>query len=197
VQLVDAADSIAYDAHDMDDALQMGLLSIEELAELSVVRLALDQIRQRRGLLPNQQLRQSLVHELLDMQVSDLLRVSIDRLRGVEGQTSDELCDAGLRLSHSDSLARQRAELESFLFEAVYRHQRLMSVRKAASARLETLFERLVRDPERLPLRFRQRAKQLPLKTVVGEYIAGMTDSFCDVQYQRATETSIGPLADW
>ena len=197
VQLVDAADSIAYDAHDVDDALQMGLLSIDELAELAAVRRSLEQIRERRGILPTQQARQSLVHELIDMQVSDLLQVAIDRLRCVEGQSTNEVSASGLRLTHSESLAGERAELESFLFDAVYRHQRLMSVREAAGMRLRTLFEGLVKHPDRLPLRFRQRMRQLPIQTVVGEYIAGMTDAFCDTQYQQVTETSVGPLADW
>lgn len=197
VQLVDAADSIAYDAHDVDDALQMGLLSIEELAELAVSRRALEQIRERRGILPTHQLRQSLVHELIDMQVSDLLVMAIDRLRSADGKNTDEVSDAGLRLTHSDSLARERAELESFLFDAVYRHQRLMAVREAAGMRLRTLFEKLVRNPDRLPLRFRQRARQLPIQTVVGEYLAGMTDDFCDSQFDQVNSVSVGPLADW
>ncbi len=197
VQIVDAADSIAYDAHDVDDALQMGLLSIDELAELAVIRRALDQIRDRRGILPTQQLRQSLVHELIDMQVSDLLRVAIERLRGVEGRSTEEVSDAGLRLTHSDSLGKERTELESFLFDAVYRHERLMAVRAAGALRLRTLFEKLTEHPERLPLRFRQRAKELPIQTAVGEYLAGMTDAFCDNQYREITETSVGPLADW
>ncbi len=183
--------------HDVDDALQMGLLSIDELEELAVVRRALEQIQERRGILPNQQLRQSLVHELIDMQVSDLLLVAIEQLRTVEGQSTEEVSDEGLRLTHTDSLARERAELESFLFDAVYRHQRLMSVREAAGMRLHTLFERLVKNPDRLPLRFRQRSRQLPVEMVVGEYLAGMTDTFCDTQFEQVTATSMGPLADW
>lgn len=196
-QLVDAADSIAYDAHDIDDALQMGLLSIEELAELALVRRALDQVRQRSGTLPTQQLRQSLVHSLIDMQVSDLLEVTIGQLRSFEGQRTEQVSDAGMRLAHSDSLAHEREELESFLFEAVYRHQRLMAVRAAASDRLRRLFETLVKDPQRLPMRFRQRAKTRPIPTVVGEYIAGMTDAFCDARYEQIDQDSTGPLADW
>lgn len=197
VQLVDAADSIAYDAHDVDDALQLGLLTIDELAELAIVRRSLEQIRERRGILPIQLVRQSLVHELIDLQVSDLLQVSIDRLRCVEGRNTEEVSDSGLRLSHTGSLARERAELESFLFEAVYRHERLIPVREAAGMRLRTLFESLSGDPERLPLRFRQRCRQLPVPIVVCEYIAGMTDAFCDQQFKQLTETPVGPLADW
>lgn len=197
VQLVDAADSIAYDAHDVDDALQMGLLSIEELSELAVIRRALERTRGRHGLLPKAQLRQLLVHELIDLQVGDLLEQALEAVRAFEGQSTSSVSDAGLRLAHSPVIAQERHELEKFLFDAVYRHERLIPVRKAASDRLETLFSILVRDPSRMPLRFRQRAESHPIQSVVGEYIAGMTDAFCDIQYRYAVESTSGPLAGW
>jgi dGTPase len=197
VQLVDAADSIAYDAHDVDDALQMGLLSIEELSELAVVRRALDRSLARRGTVPTHQLRQMLVHELIELQVSDLIQVAMEMLREVDGQSTEEVSDAGLRLKHSDGLASERAELESFLFETVYRHPRLIPVRESAARRLHTLFEMLANAPERLPLRFRQRAKRSSVYQAVGEYLAGMTDAFCDSQFEQVVKNESGPLADW
>ncbi|WP_146454118.1 dGTP triphosphohydrolase [Rubripirellula tenax] len=197
VQIVDLADSIAYDAHDMDDALQMGLLSIDELSELAVVQRALESVRDKHGMLPTTQLRQLLVHELIDLQVSDLLQVAIDQLRPFEGHRSGEVCQAGLRLRHSDLVGSERSELEAFLFDAVYRHKRLIPVRDAAADRLRTLFHLLVKKPSRLPLRFRVRAERSPIEKVVGEYLAGMTDSFCDKQYINATAHDAGPLADW
>lgn len=203
VQVVDLADSIAYDAHDVDDAIQMGLLSIDELSELAVVRRSLEQIRQKHGMLPTTQLRQLLVHELIDLQVSDLLQSAMETLRRVDGYSSDDVCDAGVRLGHSEMLAGERSELESFLFEAVYRHPRLIPVRDAAANRLQSLFDLLTRRPSRLPLRFRQRMEKSSkpgdgaARLAVGEYLAGMTDGFCDAQYRHATGDGAGPLADW
>ena len=197
VQLVDAADSIAYDAHDVDDALQMGLLSMHELNELAIVKRAMELVRQKHGAKRIREERQLLVHELIDLQVTDFLTEATERVVSYQGQSSDEVRNAGLRLEHSDELARERSELEAFLFEAVYRHSRLIPVRKAAYHRLQDMFEVLVHHPNRLPLRFRRRCESHPIESVVGEYLAGMTDSFCDAQYKYATDGSTGPLADW
>tara|TARA_R110002049_G_scaffold47902_1_gene138462 strand:+ start:184776 stop:185921 length:1146 start_codon:yes stop_codon:yes gene_type:complete len=198
VQIVDAADSIAYDAHDVDDALQLGLLSIDQLSELAIIRRSLDQVREKHGSMPTGQLRQLLVHELIDLQVSDLLNEAIETLRPVDGRSVDDICDAGVRLKHSESLDRQRTELEAFLFDAVYRHPRLIPVRIAAADRIKTLFDLLMKDPSRLPLRFRQRTDRVRTETAIGEYLAGMTDAFCDAQYHCATNSAAaGPLADW
>jgi dGTPase len=59
------------------------------------------------------------------------------------------------------------------------------------------LFDILVKKPERLPLRFRQRCERFGVEKVAGEYLAGMTDAFCDAQYQYATQSATGPLSDW
>lgn len=197
VQIVDLADSIAYDAHDVDDALQMGLLSIDELSDLAIIRRVLEQIRDRHGVLPIERLRQTLVHELIDMQVSDLLQHALDRLRPVTGWTAQDIAQRGVRLGHSESIAHERTELEGYLFDAVYRHPKLMTVRTAASDRLKTLFDGLIAQPNRLPLRFRTRAAQSDPISAVGEYLAGMTDVFCDERYQQLQQSQSGPLADW
>ncbi|WP_182870070.1 dGTP triphosphohydrolase [Stieleria mannarensis] len=197
VQIVDAADSMAYDAHDVDDALQMGLLSMQELLELSIVRRAMDMVHEKHGTERFREERQLLVHELIDLQVTDFLSEATERMIEFQGQSVSDIRDAGLRLGHSDQLSRERAELESFLFEAVYRHPRLIPVRRAAYHRVQDMFEVLRHDPSRLPLRFRRRLDSHPIETVVGEYLAGMTDAFCNTQYKYATDGSTGPLADW
>ena len=122
-----------------------------------------DQVREKHGRLPNVQLRQSLVHELIDLQVSDLLQVAAEQLAAADGRSADDVCDAGLRLRHSEQLDRERSELEAFLFDAVYRHPRLIPVRDAAAGRLRDLFDVLLRNPNRLPLRFRKRSQRTHL----------------------------------
>ncbi len=197
VQIVDLADSIAYDAHDVDDALQMGMIDYRELRRLGLIRRAAAQVRARYGRLPPSRKRQALVHELVDLQVGDLLVSATDRLLPWQGRSAEELRVAGVRLSHSPELAGERGELERYLFDAVYRHPRLMRVRQAASDRLHELFEGLVRRPERLPLRFRGRASETGVPRAVSDYLAGMTDRFCDTQHQLFHSQAAGPLTDW
>jgi dGTPase len=197
VQIVDLADSIAYDAHDVDDALQMGVLDFDELSRLGLVSRAFAQVRNRYGTLPPNRRRQALVHELVDLQITDLLDSSTDILRSVDGQSADEIRAAGVRLGHSSEVAEERGELEAYLFDAVYRHPRLVTVREAASDRLRQLIQGLIETPDRLPLRFRTRASVVGVHRSVGDYLAGMTDRFCDMQYDFFMTHPVGPLTDW
>ncbi|TVP96458.1 MAG: dNTP triphosphohydrolase [Planctomycetaceae bacterium] len=197
VQVVDLADSIAYDSHDVDDALQMGLIDQTELRRLGLIRRALEGVRKKSGELPPSRLRQALVHELVDLQVGDLLWSASETLRACQGLSAEEIRGGGVRLGHSPEVAAERMELESYLFDAVYRHPRLMSVRRAAGDRLRRLFDGLVANPERLPLRFRTRANQVGVWRAVSDYLAGMTDRFCDSQHLLFTQQTAGPLTDW
>ncbi len=197
VQVVDLADSIAYDSHDVDDALQMGMIDYEELSRLRLIRRALEAVARRYGVLPPDRRRQALVHELVDLQVGDLLATATDQLRPRDGRSAESLRHEGVRLGHSDLVAQERAELEAYLFDAVYRHPRLMQVRQDASDRLRELFDALVQNPERLPLRFRLRAGEVGRNRAVADYLAGMTDRFCNSQYQLFCQQSSGPLTDW
>ena len=77
VQVVDAADSIAYDAHDADDALEVGLLVASQLLEVPLWREARERVAQRTPTLDERQLRRAIVHELIDWQVSDAIERAV------------------------------------------------------------------------------------------------------------------------
>ncbi|MFM8434648.1 MAG: dGTP triphosphohydrolase, partial [Planctomycetia bacterium] len=181
-QAVDAADSIAYDTHDADDAIELGLVTLEELLELPLVAEAAARVHDRLGALTGHELRRAVLHELVDLQVADLVaesRVKIDqfgidsvaRVRavfdGVEGQR-------GVRVvSHSPAVAAVKKQLEIFLFQRVYRSERVMTVRAAAQAKLSELFHGDVVHPDDLPARYRARAADCGVPRSTADYIAG------------------------
>lgn len=190
VQIVDLADSITYDAHDADDAVKLGLVELPQLLEIPLVRLAADRVAARGRKLAGKLLRNSIVHELIDLQVTDVLSNSALRLQPGTFANSMESRQAGILMEPSASIQEQKRVLESFLFEHVYRHPRLLEVRSVAQQRLRQMFERLVQQPAKLPARFRERVELVGLERSVGDYIAGMTDRYCDSAYQRLLATT-------
>lgn len=195
IQVVDAADSIAYDSHDVDDALKLGLLEWRQLDGLELVERAkrsvpLDSIEEslRRPLL---------VHTLLDLQMGDFLRHSSELLESVAGLTSQEVCQACIKLQMSPGIEQEKRQLERFLFENVYRHERLVEVRDKAAMRLRQLYKSLAGHPERLPERARNWARSWGDQRAVGAYLAGMTDRFCDEQYLLLVEMGRSCGVDW
>jgi dGTPase len=193
-QAVDAADSIAYDTHDADDAIELGLVTLEEMLGLPLVAEAAARVRDHVGAVAGHDLRRAVLHELVDLQVADLVAESrttierlgidsVDRVRavfdGVDGRRSVRV------MSHSATLAAGKKQLEIFLFQRVYRSDRVMSVRAVAQQRLSDLFHWYVAHPDDLPARYRARAADCGVPRSTADYIAGMTDRFLEWDHGR------------
>jgi len=193
-QVVDAADSIAYDTHDADDAIELGLVSLVELTELPLVADAARRARDRYGDLDGIDLRRAVLHELVDLQVVDLVtesRSAIDRL-GIDSPAAvrrafhGDRPGAGVRVvSHSATVAAGKKQLEKFLFQRVYRSDRVMSVRSAAQEKLTHLFHWYCGHPDAMAPSFRHRIGQCGVPRSVADYIAGMTDRYLEWDHDR------------
>lgn len=197
VQVVDLADSIAYNAHDVDDAITLGLLTLGQLECLDLVRRASDWGASNAHSTTERALQQSLVHSLIDVQVADLLDASAEKLQVLQPLDYKSVCELGTELSLSPVLASERQQLSQYLFDNVYRHEKLVQIREKAAQRVSRLYETLVNAPQYLPKRFLDFAQKDGIEVAVGYYIAGMTDRFCDAQYRSLVELGATQALDW
>ncbi len=197
VQVVDWADSIAYNAHDADDALKLGLLRMEQLEPLDLVQRALASQANGQPDSSPVALRQRLVHQLIDVQVVDLLdstRKLFESIVSLDRQTVQE---QGVHLHLSPKISEERKTFARFLFDNVYRHPELIAVREVAASQVRELFEFLTGDRDRLPSRFQLRAETVGLARAAGEYIGGMTDRFFHQQYRQLVIEDTPAATDW
>jgi dGTPase len=185
VQVLDAADSIAYDAHDADDALEIGLLQLEELLAVPMWREASDRVSRRISNLNDRHLRRAIVHEVIDWQVSDVLTVAQQELASRRITSVSEARRAPVLVRPSAELAEKKSGLERFLFERVYRHPGILAKRSEAQAAVREMFQLLVGNADRLPAKFRRLADRDGVYRAAGDYLAGMTDRFAFVEYRR------------
>ena len=187
VQVVDAADSIAYDSHDVDDSLELGLVDLGQLLTVPLWREAAGRVRGRFTNLDDQQLRRAIVHELINWQVSDLL-VAVDRALAAHGvATVADVRRAPGLVTPSAELTDLKQGLEQFLFKYVYRHRQVEATRDAARQALREMFDCLVQHPDRLPAKFRARVPTDGAARAVADYLAGMTDRYALEEHGRMT----------
>ncbi len=188
VQVVDAADSIAYDAHDADDSLELGLLDVEQLLEVPLWREAHDHVVGQAPSLNERQLLRAIVHEVIDWQVSDVVEYSARSLEERRIGSLDDVKQQPLIITTSPDLSEKKTNLERFLFDNVYRHPELLAKRRPAQRLLREMFEFLVKQPQKLPSKFRRLAESEGLLRTVGDYLAGMTDRFAFEEHKRLVE---------
>ena len=184
-QVVDAADSIAYDAHDADDALELKLIALDDLAEIPLWRRCVQQIERRHAGLSERERKCAVVHELLDVLVNDLLGHTWQTIQRLGLTTPEQIRAAPTIVEPSPEMAEQKRELETFLYQHVYRHPDVLAVRERAQEQLQAMFAGLVAHPERIAKGFQSRIARDGLERTVGDYIAGMTDRYAWQQYRQ------------
>jgi dGTPase len=187
VQVLDAADSIAYDAHDADDALELGLLRLDELLGVPMWREAGERVAVRFTNLSDRHLRRAIVHEIIDWQVSDMLRNVESELERHAIASVADVRRAPIIVRPSTELAEKKLGLERFLFDHVYRHPDVLAKRSEAQQALRETFQLLVGEPDRLPTKFRRLAERDGVHRAVGDYLAGMTDRYAFEEHERLT----------
>jgi dGTPase len=185
VQVVEAADSIAYNSHDADDALELGLLSLDELLTTRLWSEAAERVRKRWTALDARELRRAVLHELIDWQVSDLLGNATAAIEASGVDSPRAVRHAGPIAVVSAELAAAKRELESFLRQRVYRHAAVLAHRQEATSQLRAMFDLFVARPELMSENFRRRTATVGLRRTAGDYIAGMTDRFAAREYVR------------
>lgn len=184
-QVVEAADSMAYDAHDMDDSVKVGLLSLDELAEIPLIEETIRRVHERFGGLHGKLLRKAAVHELIDRQVGDVLSTASEALTRLQFESAAEARRSNFRVGPSRELMEKKSELEEFLYQRVYRHPRLIEIRQRAQHQLREMFQGYCQRPVLMPEKFRLRAEAIGMARATGDYLAGMTDRYCEQKYQQ------------
>ncbi len=187
VQVVDVADSIAYDAHDADDALEIGFLQLGQLLEIPLWRETHERIRRQFVNLNDRQLRRAIVHEVIEREVSDVLAVTKKQIaeRGIA--SVEDVRRSPVTVGASKELSAKKAELEQFLFETVYHHPAVLEKRQQAQRALREAFKVLSKNASLLPAKFRRIAEADGAPRAVADYLAGMTDHFALAQHRRLT----------
>jgi dGTPase len=185
-QVADAADSLAYDAHDVDDALSVGLVSPEELNGVALWRRALEEVRRRHRDLGPEQFQPTVVRALVNWQVTDLLDHTLERLKRERIRTVHDVRNFPGRLVELGPEMRGfKAGLEDFLQRKVYGHYRIQRMALKGARVVQALFAEFCRAPQLLPERYRRRIGERGPQRTVCDYVAGMTDRYAQDEYLR------------
>lgn len=192
-QIVDQADGLAYDAHDLDDALKSGLLRLDDVKDLALWQAASPGVQARlaeAGADPDDRvLRQEMLRGMVGLQVKDLVLTSRQRIEALGIRSLDDVRGCKEQVVQlSPALRQKKAELERFLFQRVYRHHRVMREMEKAKRFLVALFREFVQHPNLLPDEYQEWVRQVGLERGVCDYLAGMTDRYALGEYRKLFE---------
>ncbi|WP_409433744.1 deoxyguanosinetriphosphate triphosphohydrolase [Litorimonas sp. RW-G-Af-16] len=188
-QVAALADDIAYNNHDIDDGLQSGLFTIDDVAEVPLVGRAFADVRKRYPDISRSRLIHEAVRDLIGYMVADVLAETRERLAAEDPKSAADIralsrpiCD------FSESFRQEEAPLRSFLYDNMYRHYKVNRMMGQARRVVSELFELFIADPDILPteLRVRCNGPHTPeTARIICDHIAGMTDSFAISEHRK------------
>ena len=190
-QVAAISDDIAYDNHDIDDGLRAGLIQLDELLALPMVKRLWDAIGERHPGLTVEKQQRALVRDMIGTMVGDVLSETARRIRDAGVETIQEVRAAGRPLAgFSDALADEERELKRYLYARLYGLAELVPVRKEAERVVADLASAYRADPSLLPPDWRYSADELSRLRTIGDFIAGMTDRFAIARHEEI----VGPV---
>ena len=187
-QLTNLADEIAYNNHDVDDGLRSGLITLEQLEQVTLFADNLNKVRAQYPALSGRRLIHETVRRMINALVVDLCAQSNTNIANAAPKTVDDVRRNGMLISFSPGMREQQTELKRFLRTNLYQHYRVNRMTSKAQRIVRDLFHIFMQDVKLMPDEFQQRAKfdsPTDQARAVADYIAGMTDRYAIREYQR------------
>ena len=192
-QIANMADETAYSAHDLDDGLRSGLLTLDMVQSLGIWRMIRDNIHFGDTKLSDVD-RHRFISELTSIEVNDIVEHSEQLIQKNRIESVSDLVHMPYNIvSNSDVMVAMNRELKDFLYHNMYRHYRVVRMSAKADMILSRLFDTFLNNPKLMPTHIQEMTEEKGLEVAICDYIAGMTDRYAVEQYQKLFDPEILP----
>lgn len=180
------SDDIAYDAHDIDDGLRADFFTLDELRVVPLLDGILRAVEAQHPGLDPVRLTHELIRRLITRMIDDVVTASSRRLGELPALSPRDVRAAAEPLvAFSAEMAQADAAIKAFLYPRLYRHSRIVRVTSEAKDVVRDLFRYFLNHPEAMPDDWRGDATETAAARRVGDFIAGMTDTFALAEHAR------------
>jgi len=185
-QVVDMADEIAYDNHDLDDGLTSGLIKESDLESLEIWQKINRTINQKYAKITPSCRKYLIIRGLINLQVTDLIAQTQAEIlrRKIKKYTQVHKLHYKI-VDFSGKIKALRQPLRQFLMERLYHHYRVVRMSTKAKRFIRELFAEYLKRPAQLPVEIQSRIPREGVRRVVCDYIAGMTDRYALDEYKK------------
>ena len=184
-QLANLADEIAYNAHDIDDGVRSGLLTLEQLEAVPLFDRYRREALAEFPALQGRRLLYEAIRRMLSVQVYDVIAATRAAIEAAGVASADEVRAAPVLVRFSEEMRDQSAELKRFLLRHLYRHPQVLDTTGHARQVVADLYAAYCQAPAEMPDSAIRPG--IGLRRRAADYIAGMTDRFAIREHERLT----------
>ena len=186
-QLVNFADEIAYNHHDIDDGFRSGLLTFDQLEGLAFFNEISMEVKSESPSINEKQLIKSTIRRMMNIFIIDLCEQSQGLIEKKDLKSIDDVRNTGAVITLSEDMTKKQQSLKRFLKESLYLHPRVQAMTDNANDVINLLFEKLMRNPDLINIS--EEYSQDELAILVSDYIAGMTDRFALQTFEKLLQS--------
>jgi len=188
-QIINFADEIAYNNHDIDDGLKSGYITLDQLNQMELWREVNESVAVRFPNIDDERRKYQTISALIGLFIMDLTITTRTNIQTLNiGSLADLQRVNRQVVSFSPELSRKNRDLKHFLMENLYRHYKVERMRVKAERYLTQLFETYMKHSTLLPRKYIKKMELLGRERVICDYIAGMTDRFALDEFKRLFE---------
>ena len=185
-QVVDCADGIAYNAHDLDDGITSGLLNLEQVRKLVLWREHERELDQKYTKLDFKLKKYQIVRQIINDLITDFRQMTLKNLKANKIQTVDDIrCSKKHMAGFSSQMIKKNGELKKFLHRNLYSHRKVKRMEFKSKTYLTELFNAYVADSALLPSSVQNEKSDDSLERRICDYISGMTDRYAISEYKK------------
>ncbi len=188
-ELVDIADEIAYNSHDLDDGLRAELLNEDQLAGMALWEHSLRYIQKKYKTISSLHRKRLTIRLMINRLTTDLIETTVVNLKKWSIETLEDLQKLGKPVvSFSETMRRDHLQLKKFLNQNLYQHYRVVRMTGKGQRFIKALFQVYLEKPAQLPPEVLTRSKKEGAHRMICDHIAGMTDRSVLDEYRRFFE---------
>jgi len=188
-QLINFADEIAYNNHDIDDGLKSGYITLEQLSGVELWADVHDSLCRKYTDADPERVKYQTISALIGLFIDDLTDTTAKKISALGIETVADLRRINVSVvGFSPELTQKNHKLKMFLHENLYHHYKVERMRVKAERYITDLFRSYCNYPSLLPGKYRQKMDLLGKERVICDYIAGMTDRFALDEYKKLFE---------
>lgn len=192
-QIANAADELAYTAHDLDDGLRSGMITPLMLEGITMWEILVASVGWNTPAL-DELTRHRLIRRLIGLEVSDLVHSTDQRLRESNVKSVEDLQRLAYNvIGFSEDTHRRNRQLKDFLYNNLYRHHRVVRMQVKAERIIQNLFDMYRSEPDILPQHVQSLVEERGLERTICDYIAGMTDRYAVEEHQKLFDPANRP----
>lgn len=184
-QITNAADELAYTAHDLDDGLRSEMILPKMLGGIDIWEIITTSVGCHSDYLDDLS-RHRIIRRLIGLEVTDLIESSAQSLRKSSVRSVNELQLLTYNVvNFSADMNRRNRQLKDLLYTNLYRHYRVMRMSMKAKKIITDLFDAYQAEPKMLPQHVQRLIDKFGLERTICDYIAGMTDRYAIEEHQK------------